>query len=195
MKLIARVPSPLVKAALLFQGKADIRQYINGVHLAPEFVAATCGHTMFIADYESDVRPSEPLIVSIKGKLPTKGSLLEFMYDEDSKIGFIRTVGDYFGELQPIQDVMGHDVLVQFSLIEGRAVEFDRVLPKGDLVPVAQIGINFNYADRVAKAAKILGSKHSSCAMNFRGASSSIEIELRNPFFKDARVIIMPMRL
>ena len=77
MKHIATVPAALVKAAMLFQAKNDVRYYLNGIMITKSHIVATDGHVMFVSPYESDLRPDEQMIIAIKGKIPAKAHNLE----------------------------------------------------------------------------------------------------------------------
>lgn len=197
---------------MLFQAKQDVRFYLNGIYITHDHIVATNGHTMFVSPYESDMRPEQAMIVAIKGKIPPKAYNLELLYDEETKIGVMRGVeptpikmkllnkgtGEF--EEQPpkamaVLDAMGHPQTVFFQMVDGRFPDWRRVIPTGDLVPTDRIGINFGYADLVAKACKELGSKFAACAINLRGPTTSIEVELSSPEYQGAKAIIMPCRL
>lgn len=92
MKHIATVPAALVKAAMLFQAKQDVRYYLNGIYITQDHIVATNGHAMFVSPYESDLKLEEPIIVAVKGKIPVKAYNLELLYDEETKIGVMRGV-------------------------------------------------------------------------------------------------------
>jgi DNA polymerase-3 subunit beta len=214
VKHIATIPAALVKAAMLFQAKWDVRYYLNGIYITQDHIVATDGHSMFVSPYESDRRPEEPLIIAVKGKIPPKAFNLELLYDEESKVGVIRSVGpkplrirvvdprlhaascDWKDpEPMAVLDKDGHPQNVFFAKVDGRFPDWQRVVPKGDLVPTERIGLDFTYADRVAKACKELGSKFAQCAINLRGPTNSIEIELKSCEYQGAKAIIMPVRL
>lgn len=214
MKHIATVPAAIVKAAMLFQAKQDVRYYLNGIYITADHVVATDGHAMFVCPYESDLRPERPVIVAVKGKIPAKAYNLELMYDEESKIGVVRCVqamtlrirvinplGDKGADEKDVHraiavtDANGNPENAFFRIIDGNFPDWQRVMPSGDLVPTGRFGIDFGYADRVAKACKELGAKFSHCAVNMRGAETSIEVELRSPCYHGAKVIIMPCRM
>ena len=214
MKHIATVPAALVKAAMLFQAKEDVRYYLKGVFITESKIAATDGHAMFISPYESGVRPTSPLIVAFKGKIPAKADQLELLYDEETKVGVARCVGPTPVKIRVVNpllhaasqswpdpkpeiivDKLGHQEMAFFALIDGRMPDIERVMPTGDLVPTDRIGIDFGYADRVAKACKELGSKLAHCAINLRGPETSIEVEIKSPDYQGAKAIIMPCRL
>lgn len=203
-----------MKAAMLFQAKQDVRFYLNGIYITHDHIVATDGHSMFLAPYESELRPEQAMIVAIKGKIPPKAYNLELLYDEESKIGVIRCIGptplkirvvnpllhaasQSWPDPEPmaILDKTGHPEKVFFDLIEGRFPDWRRVVPTGDLIPTDRIGIDFAYADRVAKACKELGSKFAQCAINLRGPETSVEIDVKCRDYPGAKAIIMPCRM
>lgn len=210
MKHIATVPAALVKAAMLFQANQDVRRYLNGIYITRDHIVATDGHTLFVSPYESELRPEQPMIVAIKGKISPKAHNLELLYDEESKIGVVRCVGptpistlvrsgtSWVPEdpkPMAILDKTVHPEKVFFDKIDGRFPDWLRVVPHGDLVPTDRIGIDFGYAERVAKACKELGSKFAQCSVKLRGPETSVEIDLKCRDYPGAIAIIMPCRM
>lgn len=214
MKHIATVPAALVKAAMLFQAKEDVRYYLNGIYITHDHIVATDGHTLFVSPYESDLRPEQPMIVAIKGKISPKAYNLELLYDEESNIGVVRCVGPTPTSIKVVDpakpesewklvepkpmavlDKTGHPEKVFFEKIDGRFPDWLRAVPTGDLIPTDRIGIDFGYAERVAKACKELGSKFAQCAIKLRGPETSVEIDLKCRDYPGAKAIIMPCRL
>lgn len=209
MKHIATVPAALVKAAMLFQAKNDVRFYLNGIMITKSHIVATDGHVMFVSPYESDLRPDEQMIIAIKGKIPAKAHSLELLYDDKSNIGVGRCVemtpfnmkvkNRITGELKDVKptapavlDSHGHQQCAFFHKIDGKFPDWERAVPTGDLIPTDRIGINFDFCARVAKACKELGSPYAQCAVNLRGARTAIEVDLQNPHYAGAKAIIMP---
>lgn len=209
MKHIATVPSALVKAAMLFQAKQDVRYYLNGIMITKSHIVATDGHVMFVSPYKSDLRPDEQMIVAIKGKIPAKAHSLELLYDDESKIGVVRCVeakpfsmnvrnlitGEFEGvtpTAAAVLDSHGHQQCAFFHKIDGKYPDWELAVPKGDLIPTERLGLNFEFCDRVAKACKELGSRYPQCAVNLRGAKTAIEVEIMSPFYEGAKAIIMP---
>ncbi|MBJ7583326.1 hypothetical protein JHD42_19945 [Aeromonas veronii] len=209
MKHIATVPAALVKAAMLFQAKSDVRHYLNGIMITKSHIVATDGHVMFVSPYESDLRPDEQMIVAIKGKIPAKAHSLELLYDDESKIGVVRcveltpfsmkvknrTTGE-FEDVPPtaaaVLDSQGHQQCAFFHKIDGKYPDWERAVPTGEAIPTDRIGINFDFCARVAKACKELGSPFPQCAVNLRGAKTAIEVDLQSRNYAGAKAIIMP---
>lgn len=209
MKHIATVPAALVKAAMLFQGKNDVRYYLNSIMITKSHIVATDGHVMFVSPYESDLRPDEQMIVAIKGKIPVKAHSLELLYDDESKGGVVRCVEltpfnmkvknritDEFEDVKPtaaaVLDSQGHQQCAFFHKIDGKYPDWERAVPTGEAIPTERFGINFDFCARVAKACKELGSPFPQCAVNLRGATTAIEVDLQSPHYADAKAIIMP---
>lgn len=209
MKHIATVPAALVKAAMLFQAKNDVRYYLNGIIITKSHIVATDGHVMFFSPYESDLRPDEQMIIAIKGKISAKAHNLELFYDDERNIGVARCVevtpfymkvrnritGE-FDDVPPtaaaVLDGQGHQQCAFFHKIDGKFPDWERVVPTGEAIPTDRIGINFDFCARVAKACKELGSPYPQCAVNLRGATAAIEVDLQSRHYAGAKVIIMP---
>ncbi|MDR5013456.1 hypothetical protein RF663_04230 [Aeromonas veronii] len=209
MKHIATVPAALVKAAMLFQAKQDVRYYLNGIMITKSHIVATDGHVMFVSPYESDMRPDEQMIVAIKGKIPAKAHSLELLYDDESKIGVVRCVeakplsmkvrnlitGEFEGvtpTAAAVLDSHGHQQCAFFHKIDGKYPDWERAVPTGEAIPTERFGINFDFCARVAKACKELGSPFPQCAVNLRGAKTAIEVDLQSRHYAGAKAIIMP---
>ena len=209
MKHIATVPAALVRASMLFQAKNDVRHYLNGIMITKTHIVATDGHVMFVAPYESGLRPGEEMIIAIKGKISAKAHNLELFYDDESNIGVARCVeltpfsmrvkNHATGEFEDVPpkaaavlDSHGHQQCSFFHKIDGELPDWERAMPKGDLMPTERLGLNFEFCDRVGKACKELGSRYPQCAVNLRGATTAIEVELMSPFYEGAKAIIMP---
>jgi len=209
MKHIATVPAALVRASMLFQAKNDARHYLNGIMITKTHIVATDGHVMFVTPYESGLLPDEEMIIAIKGKISAKAHNLELFYDDESNIGVARCVeltpfsmkvkNHATGEFEDVPpkaaavlDSHGHQQCSFFHKIDGKLPDWERAMPKGDLMPTERLGLNFEFCDRVAKACKELGSRYPQCAVNLRGATTAIEVELMSPFYEGAKAIIMP---
>jgi len=209
MKHIATVPAAPVKAAMLFQAKQDVRYYLNGIMITKSHIVATDGLVMFVSPYESDLRPDEQMIIAIKGKIPAKTHNLELFYDDESNIGVARCVevtpfnmkvrNRITGEFEDVPptaaavlDVQGHQQCAFFHKIDGKFPDWERVVPTGEAIPTDRIGINFDFCARVAKACKELGSHYAQCAVNLRGATTAIEVDLQSCHYAGAKAIIMP---
>ncbi|MGX5834752.1 hypothetical protein ACWIJ6_11535 [Aeromonas piscicola] len=209
MKHIATVPAALVKAAMLFQAKSDVRNYLNGIMITKSHIVATDGHVMFVSPYESDLRPDEQMIIAIKGKIPAKAHSLELLYDDESNIGVVRCVeltpfnmkvkNRITGEFEDVKptaaavlDIQGHQQCAFFHKIDGKYPDWERAVPTGEAIPTERFGINFDFCARVAKACKELGSQYPQCAVNLRGAKTAIEVDLQSRHYAGAKAIIMP---
>lgn len=209
MKHIATVPAALVRASMLFQAKNDVRYYLNGVMITKTHIVAADGHVMFVSPYESDLRPDDQMIIAIKGRISAKANNLELFYDDENNIGVARCVeltpfnmkvkNHATGEFEDVPpkamavlDSQGHQQCAFFYKVDGKFPDWERAMPKGDLLPTERIGLNFEFCDRVAKACKELGSRYQQCAVNLRGATTAIEVELMSPFYEGAKAIIMP---
>lgn len=216
MKHIATVPAALIKGALHMQAKGDVRYHLNGIMIDVENIVSTDGHAMFCAPHKSDVRPEEPIIISIKGKIPPRAHSLELLYDEENEVGIIRcveptpltmkvrnlTTGK--GEPNPpkplaVMDKQGHQQMVFFHKIDGRFPDYKKVIPSGDLIPTDAYGVNCEIMARVAKALKDMGQKSGMVKASMRGANSSIVLEPLSGIIayvhEGVKFIVMPCRI
>ena len=181
-----KLPAAIVKAARLFQAKADVRYYLVGIQLNNAgCIVATNGHVLIKIDHEPLKDLEESLIVRIHGtKIPQKASELEFVFLDDVR-GVVRM---YNGHGTLMDDVRS------FELVEGKFPEYERVMPKGGLKLIGEIGINPHYMDIIAKAQHEIGIKHAGVSLKFRGQHNAIEVNFKSAEY-EALAIVMPMKL
>lgn len=181
-----KLPAAIVKAARLFQAKADVRYYLVGIQLNNTgCIVATNGHVLIKIDHEPLKDLEESLIVRIHGtKIPQKAHELEFVFLDDLR-GVVRM---YSGHGTLMDDVRS------FELVEGKFPDYKNVMPKKEILAVSEIGINPQYMDIVAKTQNELGFKDSGVGLKFRGQANGIEVNFRSPEY-NAIAVVMPMRL
>jgi len=210
MKHIATVPAALMRAAMLYQAKNDVRYYLCGVMIDAENIIATDGHTMFISPYQTDKRPEKPVIVAISGKIPKNAVNLQLLFDEENDIGMARCVGPVptisqgqdgdvtEADAKPISifDKMGHPLTLPFHVIDGRYPDYQRVIPKGDPVPTSTIGVDVVLMAKAAAAMKELGYRFTAAALSLYGPTNSMVLETcpGNPN-QNIKIIVMPCRM
>lgn len=181
-----KLPAAIVRAACLFQAKADVRYYLVGIQLNNTgCIVATNGHVLIKIDHEPLKDLEESLIVRIHGtKIPQKAHELEFVFLDDVR-GVVRM---YNGHGALMDDVRG------FESVESEFPDHSRAMPKGGLSEVREIGINPHYMDIISKAQNELGFKQSGVGLKFRGQHSAIEVNFKSPEYS-AIAVVMPMRL
>lgn len=82
------LPARLLKAAQLFQGKNDIRYYLNGVHIYPDGrVFATNGAILLDAKLNQPIEGlPEPIVLSVIGSaIPSNAEQANIAIDEDRR--------------------------------------------------------------------------------------------------------------
>ena len=190
MKTIS-IPAKAIHAATLFQAKGDARYYLNGICLQKSgHVAGTNGHLAIRVECEAAQALEEDKIIAINGKIPPKADTAQLVFFESKQEGYM-----YFDDGLGIPvEKNGARELCGFKVIDGKFPDITKVIPKGKLTAVDEIGFNLDYAATIGKAIKVLGLKIPQAAFKFRGANQSIEVEANTPNGK-ATIILMPSRL
>lgn len=178
------IRSALVKAAMLFQAKQDIRYYLNGIRIEPNRIAATNGHCMWLHNFESELDIAESLTLQFKGAMPAKSFNINFEVGEKSGVAFS-------------EDVDGKIIAATyFELIDGTYPDIDKVIaPKEDEKPTPVIGFNTEYLSLLQKATKLVGNqRYPSVVVNLRGPDAVSVFNIRGPEF-NSKLFLMPVRL
>lgn len=175
-----KVSKILLKSALIFQAKKDVRYYLNGICFkADGRVCSTDGHRAFVGGkHEGEL--SEDVILSVT-KAPTKNYDYAHI-DTDSKI---------------ITYHLDNTVQVgvgMVDVIDGRFPDIDRVIPKGTS-PTERIGFNAKYLSDVEKAAAIFNAKFECVIFDLNPSPNASVANLKSPFGETAKIIVMPMRI
>lgn len=184
MTSISTIPVQILKAALMFAPKADVRYYLRGVCVDPSrrIVVATDGHTLLAARYpgaDTDaadgaafIVPRETVELGIKS-LDRKTALAETEIEHDSRTRALR-VGRVAGEA-----------------IDGTFPDYDKVLPKHPSGKVTQF--NADYLARAQDALMLIaGSKTPGVHIAHNGDAPAI---LTRDDCGTAFVIVMPCRV
>lgn len=175
--------APLVKAACLFQAKADVRYYLNGFRVEKERMVATNGHILWVHNFSDKLPIDEPLIIQLKGAIPAKAFNLDFEIPGESGVVFVKC------------DIGKTIAAIYLETIDGRYPDVDRVIPKDDHQDTPQIGFNTEYLGVLSKATKLVGNpKFPMVIAKLHGESSAAEFDINGPEFK-SKVILMPTRL
>ena len=178
------IRSSLVKAAMLFQAKQDIRYYLNGIRIEPNRIAATNGHCLWLHNFDTDLDITESLVLQLKGAIPAKSFNINFEVGEMSGVAFHA-------------DIDGKIIAATyFELIDGTYPDIDKVIaPKANEQPTPVIGFNTEYLSLLQKATKLVGNtRYPSVSVNLRGSNAVSVFNILGPEF-NSKLFLMPVRL
>lgn len=169
-----------IKAAMFMQAKNDIRRYLNGILIGDGKVVATDGHRLIVVG--SPESSFEQKIFTIKGKIPARSMLCEFVF-----------IGDDHGVVTS-KDSIGNDIdaIVKFVIVDGKYPDYKKVMPTGTGDSVSEVGLNISYVADVQKAAIALGSQFSHGTFEFH--EKQVVIKINTPENK-ATCVIMQVRI
>lgn len=163
-----KINSDVLKAAMLYKSKKDIRYYLEGLYIDYDTIVAMNGHICFKAPIESD----EQRIIRFQGKLPTNfkecvitGDIAEFT---DDKLNVIAKLG--------------------VETIDARYPDYNR-LYNDQTGKVVDIGFRGDYLQILGKTAKIL-DKHQCCKFTFKNTIDGVRVKIGV-----ADIVLMPVRL
>lgn len=177
------ISAALVKSAMLFQAKNDVRYYLCGVRIEPGRIMATNGHYVFIHDFPEPISIMEPITIFVKGVIPVRARTLKFELSEDRGVAYC-------------EDGIGRVLsAIYFEIVGGNYPDIDKVIPTDDLAPTDIIAVNSDYLVAINKAAKLCGiPSFPAVTLNLRGHNRGIVFDINGPEFK-SKVILMPVRL
>lgn len=163
-----KINAEVLKAAMLYKSKKDIRYYLEGLYIDNNTVVATNCHICFKAPIESD----EQRIVKLQGKLPTSfkecvitGDITEFT---DDKMNVVAKLGvENIDARYPNYNHLYHD----------------------DIGEVSEIGFRGDYLQILGKTAKLL-DEYQCCKFTFKNAIDCVRVKIGV-----AEIILMPVRL
>tara|TARA_R110000851_G_scaffold206262_1_gene358328 strand:- start:830 stop:1381 length:552 start_codon:yes stop_codon:yes gene_type:complete len=175
-----KIPSNMLRAAMICQGNKDVRFYLNGVHIKNKYVEATNGHVAVRMTMEKSCR--KDVIISIKSKIPAIAVSTVFVLKGE----MIAKHYDAFEQLISVSVI---------ELVDGRYPNIDNAIKK-EIKPTDVIGVNPSY---IALWPKMFKEKWSSAKMTFNGADGAIKItstsEFINHNYGSPIFVIMPTRL
>lgn len=185
-----KVPADALKAAMLFQGKRDIRYYLNGVHINKDgFIESTNGH-MAIRCGAGDLSSlSDSILVSIQGTIPAKAETAHLRAHDDEGAGL---VGFYDCDNNPVKDANGFQIHRAFTLVSYEKYPDIGSLIKDERESMEKISFRSEYMKAVTDAAKILGDKWGGVTAEFGGKGKAVYMRPMNR--DDVHIILMPMR-
>lgn len=146
-----------VKAASLFSGVKDVRQYLNGVHLMGVgqsiVVEATCGHTAFRVSIQTNEYAADLDHILYTNAAAELSRLMPF-----KKFRHVETCSLAWDETHVS---VASEEVYNWRACRDRFPDLDRVL-HAPLAPIrtpqmATAGFKAEYIERMAKAAKLLG--------------------------------------
>lgn len=158
----------ILKAAMLYKSKNDIRYYLEGLYIDNDTIVAMNGHICFKAPIESD----EQRIIKFQGKLPTNfkecvitGDIAEFT---DDKLNVVAKLG--------------------VETVDARYPDYNR-LYNSDVGKISEIGFRGDYLQILGKTAKLL-DEHQRCKFTFKNTIDGVKVKIGV-----ADIILMPVRL
>jgi len=174
------INAKLLKAAQQFQGKNDVRHYLNGICISNDGnIKASNGHILFRAPHGYGQQLGGDIIIDIKGAVPA--SAYTAIIDLDQK-----TVS--------YDDKAG--TLKRFDYIDGIYPDIDRIIPASVPKPVKEMAIAGELLATTAKAMNMLhGDKTRGAIYEFHGADEAIVVRSLSADHPDAIAVLMPMRL
>lgn len=174
----------LVRAAMLFQAKFDVRWYLNGFRVTSQRIAATNGHVAWWHDFaEFEIDSEVDYIIRITKAVPAKCDHVTFKFDsEKAGVAYCKT---FEGLVLCV---------IYFEVIEGKYPDFAKIIPTDDPVPTAVIGVRAEYMHLIEKAANIFNSRFGQLRMELRGQDRSIIFEMPSMEF-NSTALVMPTRL
>lgn len=166
------VSASALRTAMLFMGRKDPREYLNGVCLSPTGkVAASNGHVLFFDSYNFQLESE--IIIKPHNNIPTKA--LQAKINVDS-----RTIVLYDESQAIVTELM-------FEYVEGNFPNVEKLIPSEDLeLENKPIGFNPNYLKLLPKAFPM------GCVM--RAAKDEHGILFTSEFEPKRKVVLMPIR-
>ena len=176
-----KINSQQLRAAMVCQGKNDVRYYLNGVHIKGNRIESTNGHVAVVMTMKNRVRGD--WILKIKGKIPKTSSISRFEFSKNESI--VKHY-DALGSLLSVHPV---------DVIEGSFPDLDKITNR-DIVPAPYASFNAIY---IAMLNEMFDSKHGCNVAIFTNAPGgllkvkpigpNIKKEYGNPLY-----VVMPVR-
>lgn len=185
------IPAKLIRAAMIFQARQDVRYYLHGIHInADGHIEATNGHVALRAECEEAKDLEESLIVSINGKIPARAHMAKFTFmDDERDVGLVIFEDGLGRPLRKSSVVDGRS----FQRVDGKFPDINRIVPTEPLKAVEKFCVNASYMAKVAEAAKALGVSFPVVTVNLRGATGVLEVDIKGPEYS-AKCLIMTVR-
>ena len=173
-----QIDARLLKVAQQFQGKNDVRYYLNGICLSKDGrIKATNGYILFVAPHHCELK--EDIILNIKGIVPAGADTA--IIDIDQRIVFFDDRAE---------------TVKRLNVVDGEFPDVDKVTPSGKPKPISEIALGGELLSIAAKAMNILHRKKKGGSIyEFREPSSGIVLRSLSLERPDALAIVMPLNL
>lgn len=194
------IPFRLLLAANIMSAKKDIRYYLNGVHVANEYVEATDGHRAIrIMAHQRD---GDEIIEGYDNGfgenfiIPTDAisNLAKMMTPAERKKVIVTLQEEPGGEgvfsLRSMSDLK----IVLFKPIAGTYPNVGAVIPDKEKKPEHHFSYNWKYMVDFQKAAELITLISNSAVLMKPQGSSGALVEFDANYYDEAIGVIMPMR-
>jgi hypothetical protein len=204
---ILKINARVLKAAMMFQAKSDVREWLIGVHITPGRVWAADGRVMFVAECPSmQGLDGDGIIIKIQGSIPSKAGEALIYPVNDEGVGLIK-----FTQLNSPEDmILGGEVpvLCTYTLgVPGKggvSGGFQRVIDQLDELDKSEenlnsgwVGMNPGFFAKVSGADKALnGGRNHGVKIQIRSPIHAVECEFQTrAILETAKAYLMPMTL
>ena len=182
------VSADVVRGAQLFQGKQDVRYYLNGIFIGKNGkVAGANGHALFVSDHNAGIK--KDYIIQLEGVIPAMANEVEFIVMSSDKQSMV--IAHCYNAIKSKEKIIGG------KLIDGTYPDIDKVIPDHSEAKLKKskginmLGLNAGY---MASAHKALGNY--GVKMTFLNENESVVCRSSNPELpENTMVIIMPTRV
>jgi len=137
-----KIDSQQLRAAMVCQGKNDVRCYLNGVHIKGDKIESANGYSAVIMRLKNRVRGD--WILKVRGKIPKSADISKF---EFSKKESIVKHYDALGMLLSVHPV---------DVIDGNFPDISKIVDK-EIIPAPYASFNAEY---MSKINDMFGNKH-----------------------------------
>lgn len=196
------IPAKLIRAALIFTAKQDVRYYLNGLRLEVTgerefYLAATDGHRMFAVRHEQEQPIAEELrrtFILERGGLAAVGQralslIIERMESESEVVARVTATPARSRYLQP--ETTSKRIFC--GVVDGKYPNWRKVLAEAISASDAHAEFNAEYLADVDKAQRILsGYKHALTTVMRKGRDNAGVISF-GPGLQ-AVAVVMPLR-
>lgn len=183
-----KIQSSILRAAMLFQAKNDVRYYLNGLTITNKHVMATNGHIAVMMEHGQKIR-SKSIIISFSHKIPSKAVT--------TKINLLGK-NSYAEHIGPLGDVISIGIV---EIIHGKSPDIKKVID-GAYAPYdgenEKVAMQAKYLAVIDKA---FGGGRDFCHISLKYSESNqpVGVEFHNEsIFKsygNPMVCIMPARI
>lgn len=186
------IDARFIRAAQNATAKNDVRYYLNGFHLRTDgTIEATDGHILYQGKYTDHCELTEPMVITIDGKIPASADTVTFNFEEGARQGQCRT---------------NKGKLFAVDLIDGKFPDCDRVIPGERAIytnglamdPAQLIRIGQIAGTKEGQASLVMthGTEHESALFTFgMGIKDKKPVPLKDPYAASFKAVLMPVRV